>query len=453
MRISEKLVLRGILKLESPLLIGCGTAELTDCDVLVDGDGVPYIPATSIAGVLRHALCGGQEKMNDNAKNFWGYAEGDAGCQSALKVEDLYALAPLSIVTRDGIKISLKTGMVENGKKYDYQVVEPGPEFGLELEADADDDHVEYMEIMMLSIKRMLEVEGIHIGAKTNAGFGRMSAHNLSLSRYDFRNDKSAVCKWLARKPMPTASQWEKSLTGRLILPDSKTFSISALFDLDSSLIVRSYTTDPDMPDSVHLQSDGKNVLPGTSLKGAIRARAQRILGTTGHEDPGRVIDRLFGYVKEDGSQKESAAAGRIRVEEIILKGFMAEQQSRIRIDRFTGGVIGSALFDSMPLFAKGPNSPNDCVKIDITIKNPVEQEIGLMLLVLKDLWTGDLAVGGEKAVGRGVLYGKKANITYKSRTIVIEGDFSSMSEEDREYLEGFVNKLADAGERSVANA
>ena len=40
------------LTLESPLAIGSGTGASTDKDVIVDKYGVPFIPGTSIAGVL-----------------------------------------------------------------------------------------------------------------------------------------------------------------------------------------------------------------------------------------------------------------------------------------------------------------------------------------------------------------------------------------------------------------
>ncbi|MGQ9815302.1 MAG: hypothetical protein ACUVR3_09155, partial [Candidatus Roseilinea sp.] len=40
------------------------------------------------------------------------------------------------------------------------------------------------------------------------------------------------------------------------------------------------------------------------------------------------------------------------------------------------------------------------------------QSEIGLLLLLLKDLWTGDLPLGGESSVGRGRLKGVQAVIS-----------------------------------------
>jgi hypothetical protein len=47
--------------------------------------------------------------------------------------------------------------------------------------------------------------------------------------------------------------------------------------------------------------------------------------------------------------------------------------------------------------------------------------EVGLMLLLLKDLWTGDLPLGGESSVGRGRLQGVSATITLDDNVWVIE--------------------------------
>ena len=61
-----------------------------------------------------------------------------------------------------------------------------------------------------------------------------------------------------------------------------------------------------------------------------------------------------------------------------------------------------------MPLWAK-QKWPNGY--FDLEIKDFKDWEAGLMLLVLKDLWNGDLAIGGEKNAGRGVLQGLSATI------------------------------------------
>ena len=51
--------------------------------------------------------------------------------------------------------------------------------------------------------------------------------------------------------------------------------------------------------------------------------------------------------------------------------------------------------------------------RTDVTGRPRREQaEIGLLLLLLKDLWTGDLPLGGESGSGRGRLHGFQAECT-----------------------------------------
>lgn len=73
---------------------------------------------------------------------------------------------------------------------------------------------------------------------------------------------------------------------------------------------------------------------------------------------------------------------------------------SRVRIDRFTQGVVPAALFDEEPWFGG-----ETCIRLEL--RNPCEGETGLFLLLVKDLITGDLPVGGTASVGRGILAGR----------------------------------------------
>jgi hypothetical protein len=67
--------------------------------------------------------------------------------------------------------------------------------------------------------------------------------------------------------------------------------------------------------------------------------------------------------------------------------------------------VIPTALFDEQVHGGGG-------VQPQLELRDPRPGELGLVLLVLKDLLSGELAVGGTSAVGRGVLQGD-AELTF----------------------------------------
>ncbi len=92
-----------------------------------------------------------------------------------------------------------------------------------------------------------------------------------------------------------------------------------------------------------------------------------------------------------------------------------------------------------MPVFAR---EGGGLLEFELLINDYSEAEIGLLLLVLKDLWHGDLAIGGEKNVGRGVFQGLTAEISWENGGITIENDLSSMSKADAQILQHFIEAL-----------
>ncbi len=96
-----------------------------------------------------------------------------------------------------------------------------------------------------------------------------------------------------------------------------------------------------------------------------------------------------------------------------------------------------------MPLFQ---DDDQKVINLFIEIPGCTEEEAGLMLLVLKDIWTGDIAIGGEKNVGRGVFKGTNAFIEWNSEKFVLDKDFSKVPPETRENLQQLVNAFTSEG-------
>ena len=209
----------------------------------------------------------------------------------------------------------------------------------------------------------------------------------------------------------------------RLETDSRQWFRIEATFGLPGSLLIRSSSGEPGSPDVVHLKSDRQGqqqpIISGTSLAGAVRSRALRIANTVLGQDKAKtLVNEMFGPpMNEDEADttRTVSAAGRLKpggsrvvTEESIVQGGRDCVQSRVKIDRFTGGAFPTALFSEQPLFSNGQAQ----VTLSLTLRNPKETEIGLLLLVLKDLWTGDLPLGGQSSIGRGRLEGRHAVLT-----------------------------------------
>ena len=435
-----KLMLKGKIEIVSPLIIGGGENEESDIDVIKDKMGKPFIPATSFIGAMRHIISSDEINMN-SLKNFWGYSEGENSIGSSISCSDLILTGKSNVVIRDGVKIDNKTGRAEDKGKYDYEIVEPGAEFSLKLIANyKDDEQKKFAEKIFGTIIQLISNEEVSLGAKTNNGLGKIKLKEYNVYDYDF-NDKKNVIAWLSNKEIKNIELKEKFKIKK------KQFIINAYFDLKTSLIIKSYPTDPKFPDAVHIKSNDNNVIPGTSIKGAVRSRAERILNTKFEIDKIKsesLSNKLFGTVDEDKKNDSKAIKGKLKIEESVLEKdkFAEEIQARIKIDRFTGGTIDGALFDSMPLFRNDKKGKEKVINIKMIIDNYEKYEAGLLLLVLKDLWTGDLPLGGEKNVGRGVLEGVCAEISYGEEINIGIDDPMNLKQIDKDKLQNFVKEL-----------
>jgi CRISPR/Cas system CMR subunit Cmr4 (Cas7 group RAMP superfamily) len=178
-------------------------------------------------------------------------------------------------------------------------------------------------------------------------------------------------------------------------------------------------------------------VLTGKSIKGALRHRALKILKTLEVPDAEKSLQGLMGWVEADG--KSNAVKSRLRIEEVIMEGVEeGVSQNRIRIDRFTGGTMNGALFNSLPVWA---NEGEKHLTLILTLPDDYKDwEATLLLHLLKDLWTEDLPIGGEKSIGRGILTGKRATITNNSGKISFE---RKEKKGGLTFIDGDINSLA----------
>jgi CRISPR/Cas system CSM-associated protein Csm3 (group 7 of RAMP superfamily) len=440
-KVTGKLILQGKIKNTSPLLIGKGNGDEADTEVMLWPDGNPYIPAASLVGALRALYVNTVGKIDGNkaAEEFWGSREmiengkpRKGTVQSHLIVDDLTLEESSNgkVVIRDGVSINPKTGIAFDKGKYDYQLVEPEAEFNFRAEVtirdktDADD-----MKSFLRFIGESIQNEHFRIGALTNFGFGKIEFTEYKAWSFQFPGNVEDWFNYLEGKQHDaTAIFIDENCADELLLSDAlpaNTFHIKATFQLKSALITGTYGTDANAPDKAQLKSGENFVLSGKSIKGAIRHGALKILNTVmpnAEKGNHSLLDHVFGWVNNEDQKDEefskqnsyakNAIKSRLRIEESnITKAVKPMTQDRIKIDRFTGGVLGNAKFDSQPVWKNGETG----FELQFLIQDYKPWEAALLLHLLKDLWTEDLPIGGEKNVGRGILVGQSAEINWKN--------------------------------------
>ena len=439
--IAERVWVEGKLELETPARFGGGEADdLLDMPLLLDSvEQRALLTGASIAGALRNYLrtreCGDLVLENPGslcAALFGRTQAAEEGAHSVLMTHDALSETPSRPRTelRDGVAIDGRTRTAEDKKKFDIELLAAGTQFKLRFELFLPDDLTERQRLLQALAMALQGFERgeIGLGARKRRGFGACRLiGQWTMICYALKQPVELVA-WL--KQDRTAAQSGSNITTLLLgdldktanLDQRRRFTLRATFVLDGSLLIRSGSGDVGSPDAVHLRSGDKPVLSGTSLAGVLRARAMRITNTL-HPDQTlqnvKLVDAMFGVRHTPEEQKLPKArqrklkASRLIVHETAIRDCVADRvQQRVKIDRFTGGAYPTGLFSEQPVFGIDQTE----VDVHLDLLEAQDHEVGLLLLLLKDLWTGDLPLGGESSVGRGRLKGKRATLNYSGK-------------------------------------
>ncbi len=473
-KVVKKIVFNVPIETKSPLRISSGIDDgITDILVLKDKNNRAFIPGTSIAGVLRSKI---SDVYNERvAQKLFGSVDDENSNQSMINISDI-KLDNTKIVNRDGIKINYFSGVSEKGAKYDFEAIDRGATGILLIEItvrrfDLDDRYIPNISYLDNHKKQPFAVAGdvygelaatladilttgINIGALTTKGFGRIkSVKPAEFYTFDFNKEADANA-WFAYLDgkYPQKATYTGSETMEVMAKND--FIMQMDFALKNAMIIRDYDSDLDKDAdgnkiaAVQMKSGKDYVIPGTSIKGVLKSRAYRILMLLKNNDENAVnifLDELMGKEADKTGKDDAGQKSNLYVDEVYLKAekLHSMKQSRNRIDRFTGGTIDSALFTDIPIWQTDKSVPT--VSMKIRVKNCKSSQAGLMLLLLKDLWLGNLNIGGNKAIGRGVLQGKNCKINYDGNVFVIkdDGKFSVQASNDKpETLQEYVEAI-----------
>lgn len=379
------------LKLETPLCISNGENELTDCDVIRTWDGEPFIPGTSFAGAVR-TFC---EETNIGDQTLFGSSE-DNGKMSRIWLSDFYFDSEVSSTIRDGV--ALKDKIAVKGAKYDYEILEHGSGILYMQLYLWDDDKEEIATDTVQKIISAIHLGEIRLGAQKNRGLGKLRVEKV----YQWEFSKENVKKWIdyTKEKLTEDShlvkfeEWDSSC--------SRYITVTVPLKLTGGLSIRQYSTKVKEPDFVSLmrKTDVKEecpAIPGSSWKGAIRSRMEQILVDLGMEKElhAKCLE-AWGYVLE---KEKIAKASEMVVSEGVLTGNRFIRVTRNRISRFENAAVLKNLYQERC-------AVEGTTELEIKVAVRLEQRdwfIGLLLLAIKDLQKGYLAIGGGTAIGHGI--------------------------------------------------
>lgn len=464
-RIIKKIIFNIPMQTYSPLRISSGVDDgITDILVLKDKKGKAFIPGTSITGVLRAKM---SNIYGDRAVDRLFGSIDDDGNQSMINISDI-VLENAKIINRDGIKIDSFTGVSKQGAKFDFEAIDKGATGDLYIEVTLRESCLSEQNKPNISYRKEhkdfamngdvygeltatiadILTEGINVGSLTTKGYGKIkSKEPVKMYVFDFKNPQGAMKWW---QYLNEGILQDVAYTGNnsVTVVSEEDFVMQMEFALTSSMIIRDYDVDTDDEkekiSAVQMKSGEDFVIPATSIKGVLKSRACKILMNLNHHDEQEAedfLDKLMG--RETDNKEDKGQKSRLYIDEVYIRPNIlhSKKQSRNRIDRFTGGTIDSALFTDKPIWQTDKSKAT--IAINLQVQNCDEKEAGLMLLVMKDLWLGDLAIGGNKAIGKGVLKGKKCTIQYAGESFLIQDDGGFHVSDNIDKLEAYVQKLS----------
>lgn len=440
-KIIGRYTLTGTVKLISPLIIRAGVYndilnDTVDDIVVTYHDGQPFIPGTSLAGVLRQTI---QDIRPDVDKVLFGSIDEHKGTQSALQINDI-PLENTNISVRDGICIDDVLGVTKDGAKYDFEVIESGAYGTLRIDCIIREYHQNQVDIIEEALKTLANLlgNGISIGARTVNGFGRIACEDISLEHYDFAKPES-VQDWLLRKSGATITIPEAPIVAkRDLIIDMDCY-------LEDTILIKSIF-EARWEDKLEGKSEDKLLtlfIPGTSVKGVLRHQCGHIVHALGRGTA--ITNELFGFSND---KTKDSHKSRVLVNEVYFDtAYTQEEQHRIRVDRFTGGVMNGALFANHPL--RNTKGEKLTFPLHIRIKDCTDSEAGLAMLLVKDLMTGQVTMGANRTIGCGRIKGHSVTVKYNGESYVIDGT-GKVTGGQVETLESLVQALHQSTDNMI---
>lgn len=446
MKNQYRFLARIIIEAKTPLNIGSGNKGIkSDSLVLRDINDLPFIPGTTIAGLLRHTLgndadkyMGSQEMGSPLIFTEAKMLDSDGtvldGILSQDKLNSHFLINFRQLPIRQHAKIGDRGATVKRGK-FDEEIVLKGTRFCFEMEllSDNDADDTKFKDIL-----NTLNSDTFRIGSGSRSGFGEIEVVGSQCLFKKINLENSEQKEWYLKKSSSLSEKWQDAETIKLETTKTKgwtTYEIQLnpidfmLFgsgfgnDKADMTFVRESFVDWNTTPAMVKNREQVILIPASSVKGALSHRlafhynklkkifaddlpeGKKITDYVGKNN--EAVKAVFGSEGEKGSdgKMQNKQRGNVLMSDIIQEATVSSKiLNHVSIDRFTGGAIDGALFNEETLYAKGQSFNlklivnNDAFK-DKDVQTAFENS-------LRDLCSGLLPLGGGVNRGNGCFEG-----------------------------------------------
>lgn len=393
-------------------------------DLCLDANNNPYIPASSLRGYLR-AVISNQRDFQEIEKQLFGMARQKRGAKESgnsgiLRIYDARWKSTAyteSLISRTGI--DPVTGTAKQHHLSTHAIVPPQSPFEVRIEFDhADEVHIK---AVIQALKNLGADNRGKLGKGKSTGQGEIHWQQSSLKVLT----EKKLTAWLnqgnakpnnksrrSNKPM-IEKKLEQFFIDYTVSDEAKPFAsnlsqVMIHLKANSPILIN----DPhavelrkkkdkeskknNSPGCLYMQRKGSAIIPGSTLKGWVRARCRRIIFTltNNEETADNMLADIFGSTDQQSTLYFDDAVVTVN------ESKHGHKQTFNAIDRFTGGVKPHALYNVEAIW------PSDAFSTQIHYpKGSLKGWMKLLLLyVIRDSMEGDLVLGWGKSKGYGRL-------------------------------------------------
>ncbi len=370
--------------------------------ILCNAQGQYIIQAASIAGIMRQWL----KKQNDLE-----LSNSIFGCQEHsghLIISDGVFDNDTQTTLRPRLRIDDATGTGLKGHKFDVRHVCTGSRFTFSITWLGSSQQLGEMDVVEQILSAIHHGEITFGGQKSN-GYGCVTL-TVEKQCWDMLKEEDRN-NWISgiRKAHPISLP-------EISRQQMVTFTVTAKAPrilVKSGSVGYSSRQKEDKTVSAgmigNIMENGIPVIPGSTVKGAVISRANTIARHL--HIPQEVLDTAFG---RENAENDNGIPGQCRFFDVRLHN-SAQPVTRIRIDRFTGGVMTGGIFCSNPITSEL------AIEIQVPVKQPAI--CGLILYSLRDLGLGLYTLGSSYAVGYGKLDVDKITAAIGGQTLTLHFD------------------------------
>ena len=263
----------------------------------------------------------------------------------------------------------------------------------------------------------------LRLGANKMFGFGKFEVKKIEIREFDLE-DRDDLISYIL---------------------DDKKYNILNLNDFDNikrhgyiefdftgsiidSMIVKQIPQNKEVDYVNMVNSKDESIIPGTTIKGLFREYNTKILKTLNLEDKLFLVEDIYGT--NANSEQEEHKIGKILTSDVVVKNPKYCVYNRIKVDRFTGGVVTGGKFDEERVQGD--------IGFRISLKKLEENNkaaVGLILLTFRDLGLSKLPIGSSSSIGAGRIKGNKLTIKENDKVVKIEFENGKLICNDMDYV------------------